>query len=161
MSEADKSPRKSRTAIFERAGKALESELEKGPGKQPSAYDVILANIETIHRMKAANFTDAEVLKSLASVGITIKLGTFGKYYSRAVAAAGKAKPRKTGRPARDSYVGGDGQIETPSKRESNPLVSPPSPTTPVANPNRPTDPLAAKPRGKPSLGFESKFDDE
>lgn len=162
MSETDKSPRRSRTAIFERAGKALESELEKGPGKQPSAYDVVFANIETIHRMKAANFTDAEILKSLASVGISIKLGTFGKYYSRAVAEAGKAKRRRTGRPARGSYSGSGDQHGLAPRRDASPLARPTTiSSSQAASPDRPPEALAAKPKGKFSLGFESKFEDE
>lgn len=161
---ADDSPRRvDSKALLDAVDRALERELKKGPGRALSAYEVIVSNINRIREMKVARFTDAQIVRFLSEIGISVSLGTFANYYSKALAQTGKAIPRKRGRPARDVH---DHSPTGDSKRSGptvDTLASAPAPVRPALAPapTRSTERLAPNPKEKFSLGFESKFDDE
>lgn len=137
MSDDDSPPRVDPKALLAAVDKALERELKKGPGRALSAYEVIVSNIDRIRELKVARFTDAQIVKFLADIGITVTLGTFATYYSKALAQAGKPNSRKRGRPARDTYDPPPSRSTVPRQPQATPSsrpANPPKPPTPASN---------------------------
>lgn len=131
MSADDSPPRVDPKALLAAVDKALERELKKGPGRALSAYEVIVSNINRIREMKIARFTDAQIVRFLSEIGITVSLGTFANYYSKALAQTGKAIPRKRGRPARDTYDPPSSRPAVPRQPQANPISRPAAPQKP------------------------------
>lgn len=131
------------------ARQALREALKSEPDRVPSAYAKIKELLPDIEAAKAKRFTDAKILELLKPHGVELALGTFRLYVHKASKEAGR--PAK--RTRRPKAAGTTAPAPAAPKAAAKPATQ--TPAAPAASPS-------PKPAGsKPSLGFESKFDDE
>lgn len=131
------------------ARQALREALKSEPDRGPSAYAKVKELLPDIEAAKAKRFTDREILDLLKPHGVELSLGTFRLYVHRASKDAGHA-PKRTRRPK----AAGTSTPAPAPKAAAKPATQA---TAATAAPSAPKPPAGSK----PSLGFESKFDDE
>lgn len=128
-----------KTSNAEKLKAALMELAKREPQRPQSMFEAIKEQLPLIRDLKARRFTDKEILGELEAHGIEMSLGTFRQYVNRA-AKAGGGTPAKTKRDSKVNVVP-RAKAVLPAKAESSTAET--------------------KPKSKPSLGFESKFDDE
>lgn len=129
--------------------KAALAALPEKPASARTVYEQVEALYpELVAARRDKHYTEAELVSMLETNGIKITLGTFQQYMRKIAKSSGEPKPKASVKPT-------ERKANTNANASATKMEAPAS--KPEGAPNKP-------PKGsgtKPSLGFESKFDDE